>query len=1200
MADLPNWQGSSKAKGLQNLYNVDEPVPGIGITRGNEVQLPTTYPTLSVLNSFGIQGQLLTADSTTLYLNSLPVGGGDISRWAEYRAVADVKGDLDPNPITPAPLRDIKDFKHVEVANVFANIVAGVAGSGTIVADVELEAPFHIGTDATFGDSDDHDGSLQVYGGTTLDGGTVHGCTIGSLPVGGVNTVRVDVLPIGIDIVAPTYVTIDAGGAANIAAGGAVSISGGDYVEINTDDIICRNSTAGNDVTRISVGKIVRANNGYLPLRLTDDEAGNYQRGVELTHGKLVESKLFLTNQTEVGLVFDYETLYSPSELVNRLGKIYRPKMLCRNVDPSKENIDGWNSAKTYLRWAIVKDENGYYRCKNISSPGYAPHADTLAWESVSSTISKSRDVWHYDQPTDNGSYSFAPIATDTTYLSIAKPLAQPGVCIVRRLVSDKSVVAVGQVYDSVFNPPTTSGIAVNSDLDMHGYRLYNASKVETLQTVIPEVPLKPNWSSSYFYDTGQIVKVSTSTYRALIAHCVVDPAGTDIPTWAAGNKLEGQIVRSLVSSTWRTYQTNAAITGSAASSPPQSVPLWWNYLPDVNSVADIWQTVPPDQFSLTFAPEDPGTETTYMTLQKDRLDGTVSITRRSTATGLPVTQGLLYDDTVNIPELSNTTCTDNVYLNQHSLLDVDSLDANYIRLGVPDSPYYQTIRWYNEDLCFQAPSSAYIPVSSSWWKTGQGGPLQFELDIREGLRIRDPDEVGQQWTVNSSNDNKLVINQRAFLSTPNSTSFTLENINSILLNGTTVSVNSGTLLVGGQNVLNSWSSFPAITDINCSTRSILNAGTVAATQWRTPDISTGLGTWNVRMSNGALSVRNSSSSTGPWVPVASSWASYAAVGPVDMNTNNISNAGIVAAQQLQVSDATNSTQWLMRFYNSQLSYKDAATPAAPWTLVGGSSGASEWSLYPATENVDFGQNNVANANAGYFNEIRLSIPDTTDYMLYRHYNGEFRYYDVGSSSYLPVAGRWSQFGPLAPVNWGFQTNQWIEFRSITDPTTEPSYVLSTEPDMTPTGGAKSTLHVNAQPVLFKDPSNDGFDYLGANKTQYRNASVGGTMDVRADSDVLLVDIVNDEGTLVTTKQVAYTSDIVASGIQSGRAYIDSGGYADVTLDAEFPDTLYNVTASYFGTGSYLTPLSVANLTTTGFRVYGTTGENVMWMAVRT
>lgn len=76
------------------------------------------------------------------------------------------------------------------------------------------------------------DAALYVNGGTTLDGGTYHGASIGCLPVAGVNTCRIDVLPAGIDIVSATFLTMNIVGATNLVAGGAVAIGGGSYVTL--------------------------------------------------------------------------------------------------------------------------------------------------------------------------------------------------------------------------------------------------------------------------------------------------------------------------------------------------------------------------------------------------------------------------------------------------------------------------------------------------------------------------------------------------------------------------------------------------------------------------------------------------------------------------------------------------------------------------------------------------------------------------------------------------------------------------------------------------------------------------------------------------------------------------------------------------------------------------------------------------------
>ena len=97
--------------------------------------------------------------------------------------------------------------------------------------------------------------ALYVSGGTTLDGGgAVHGIAIGTLPVLGVNTQRIDVIPAGIGINAATYIQLAAVGAGSFAAGGALSLAGGDYIEANTDDFRVINTSSGNQQTTIRAG----------------------------------------------------------------------------------------------------------------------------------------------------------------------------------------------------------------------------------------------------------------------------------------------------------------------------------------------------------------------------------------------------------------------------------------------------------------------------------------------------------------------------------------------------------------------------------------------------------------------------------------------------------------------------------------------------------------------------------------------------------------------------------------------------------------------------------------------------------------------------------------------------------------------------------------------------------------------------------
>jgi len=97
--------------------------------------------------------------------------------------------------------------------------------------------------------------ALYASGGVTLDGGgVVHGITIGTLPVAGINTQRIDVIPAGIGINAATYIQLAALGAGSFAAGGALSLAGGDYIEANTDDFRVINTSSGNQQTTIRAG----------------------------------------------------------------------------------------------------------------------------------------------------------------------------------------------------------------------------------------------------------------------------------------------------------------------------------------------------------------------------------------------------------------------------------------------------------------------------------------------------------------------------------------------------------------------------------------------------------------------------------------------------------------------------------------------------------------------------------------------------------------------------------------------------------------------------------------------------------------------------------------------------------------------------------------------------------------------------------
>jgi hypothetical protein len=202
---------------------------------------------------------------SSLFVNGIAVQTGapaDVSQWATYPAVQAV----DFNNQT------LNNVIEIQVPNAPTGpdltIQTGGAGSGKvdIIGNLEVGADITLGAFLTqnhvsapgnnfFGNTVQigsttpivgipanlevngsdllgADAALYVNGGTTLDGGTYHGASIGCLPVAGINTCRIDVLPAGIDIVSATFLTMDIVGATNLVAGGAVAIGGGSYVTL--------------------------------------------------------------------------------------------------------------------------------------------------------------------------------------------------------------------------------------------------------------------------------------------------------------------------------------------------------------------------------------------------------------------------------------------------------------------------------------------------------------------------------------------------------------------------------------------------------------------------------------------------------------------------------------------------------------------------------------------------------------------------------------------------------------------------------------------------------------------------------------------------------------------------------------------------------------------------------------------------------
>ena len=102
--------------------------------------------------------------------------------------------------------------------------------------------------------------SNYLYGGTTIDGGLVRGCSIGCLPepvFPYINTNRIDVLPVGIDVTSATYLSMNIFGAGNWATGGAMALAAGGYMTLEHGFIGLSNGIYVQDTARDDAARMI-------------------------------------------------------------------------------------------------------------------------------------------------------------------------------------------------------------------------------------------------------------------------------------------------------------------------------------------------------------------------------------------------------------------------------------------------------------------------------------------------------------------------------------------------------------------------------------------------------------------------------------------------------------------------------------------------------------------------------------------------------------------------------------------------------------------------------------------------------------------------------------------------------------------------------------------------------------------------------
>lgn len=193
-----------------------------------------------------------------------PGSGANASLWSLYKAVQTV--DISGNTVTNVGTLNSTTISNssntytrtlgVGGFSVAPNISFDNLGNGTFGQSVTASNVAEVANISVYGvNRPVGTNALYAEGGVTLDGGgSVHGITIGTLPVAGVNTQRIDVLPVGIGVNAATYIQLAAGGAGSFAAGGALSLAAGDYIEANSDEFRHINTTSGNQQTTVYAG----------------------------------------------------------------------------------------------------------------------------------------------------------------------------------------------------------------------------------------------------------------------------------------------------------------------------------------------------------------------------------------------------------------------------------------------------------------------------------------------------------------------------------------------------------------------------------------------------------------------------------------------------------------------------------------------------------------------------------------------------------------------------------------------------------------------------------------------------------------------------------------------------------------------------------------------------------------------------------
>jgi hypothetical protein len=220
---------------------------------------------------------VLNASGGDLYANGTKLAQGeDVNEWSRYAAVTDVNmngrrldGGVFIGATTP--------LLNQEAMNIAGNVKMGGNFTQYTTKNEGVTAWFYSGdtmriTDAISNFSNastnlelgrkttatTYPSTTTIYGGCTIDGGNVRGCTIGCLPANtGINGNRLDVLPVGIDMTSATYIALAPLGAGSFTAGGALALAAGSYVTLEHGFGVGSNGIYVQDTARDDAARMV-------------------------------------------------------------------------------------------------------------------------------------------------------------------------------------------------------------------------------------------------------------------------------------------------------------------------------------------------------------------------------------------------------------------------------------------------------------------------------------------------------------------------------------------------------------------------------------------------------------------------------------------------------------------------------------------------------------------------------------------------------------------------------------------------------------------------------------------------------------------------------------------------------------------------------------------------------------------------------